>query len=268
MPSPFLASDISPFVALAQAEEWICGRWELEFLLQQFPQGCLALRDGGDTLGYITSVRHANSGWIGNLLVRPEARRRGIGRLLMEGALAALLSEGVETVWLTASAKGAGLYQKLGFVAIDSVNRWVGEGRGDVTPTASSLQPDLEAVKKIDQAGWGDRRDALLEKTCSRGELYQAQSAFICRQSWKEGMQLGPWGAHLQSQAETQLDLALSGVQGRAFLDVPAANVAAASLLTKRGFTIKGSNLLMHLGTAPQYDPKKVYSLASMGSMG
>lgn len=262
----FLDLDIDPFVALAKEEGWICGRWELEFLLASFPQGCLVRREAGRALGYITSVRHEKSGWIGNLLVSHEARRRGIGKALMESALEALTGSGVETIWLTASAKGAGLYQKLGFKSIDSINRWVGEGGG--VQRKSPAPGDIDAVRQVDRAGWGDKRDLLLYSTCARGRLYSSSDGFICCQPWEEGTQLGPWGALAESRAEQLLDLALSGTGGKVFVDVPAGNIAAAALLAKRGFAIRGSNTLMYLGATPAYEPKRIFALASMGSMG
>ena len=263
----FCESDIGPFMSLAQEEGWICGKCELDFLLQEFPHGCLVRHEEESVLGYVTSIRHQKSGWIGNLLVSREARRRGIGRELMQGALDALLASGVETVWLTASAKGAGLYQKLGFVSIDSVNRWV--GRGSSGPDAFQSAPaDWDVMRHVDKSGWGDRRYALLEATCERGRLYCSNHGFLGCQYWDEGVQLGPWGALFEDEAEPLLDLALSGAGERVFLDVPASNLAAAALLAKRGFAIKGSNTLMYLGAEPDYTPSKVFALASMGSMG
>lgn len=181
MLSPFLTSDIDPFLTMASTEGWLCGKWEMEFLLQTFPQGCLVKRSGSETLGYITSLRHDKSGWIGNLLVAPQARRGGIGTELMQGAIHALLDAGVETVWLTASAKGVELYRRLGFTAIDSINRWVGEGSGGTG--WSPFSPwDPEMVRHVDCAGWGDRREALLHVTSGRGHVICDNYSFVCIQ--------------------------------------------------------------------------------------
>jgi len=266
MVGPFLDTDIAPFLALAKDEGWICDRWEFEFLLESFPEGCFVCREKGITLGYITSVRYGRSGWIGNLLVRPEARRRGVGRGLMESTVSALLKSGVETVWLTASAKGAGLYRKLGFIPIDGINRWT--GRGDLKQAVEPVPLDLESVREVDRAGWGERRDSLLRTTCGRGELYSSSGGFLCRQQWEDGTQIGPWGCLIGSQAGRLLDEALAGDGRRVFLDVPAGNLAVAALLVKRGFAVKGSSTLMYLGAEPQYRPGHVFALASMGSMG
>ncbi|MBJ6800889.1 GNAT family N-acetyltransferase [Geomonas propionica] len=267
MPSRFLSSDIAPFLRLALAEGWICGKWEMEFLLQAFPQGCFVKRTGNKTLGYISTLRHDKSGWIGNLLVSSEARRGGIGSELMQAALQALLEAGVETVWLTASAKGVELYRKLGFIPIDSINRWVGEGRGG-SGWSPSPPCDWEVIRLVDKAGWGDHRDALLDVAISRGQVMCGNYSFVCIQHWQQGTQLGPWGAIIEGQAASLLDPALAASARHVFLDVPSGNLAAAALLTRKGFSIKGSNTLMYLGARPKYAPQKVFALASMGSMG
>jgi len=263
---PFLPADVAPFLALAEREGWLCGRWEFEFLLRSFPQGCFVWRAGGEALGYLTSVRYGRSGWIGNLLVRPEARRHGIGRGLMERAVSALLGSGVETVWLTASPDGAGLYQKLGFAPIDGINRWSGRAVLNVDRKPATL--DLDSVRAVDRVGWGDRRESLLRETCGRGRLHTSSGGFICCQDWSFGTQVGPWGCLIGSQAGQLFDQALSEGDGEVFLDVPAGNFAATALLSGRGFFVTGSNTLMYLGDLPLYQPGNIYALASMGSMG
>jgi len=55
---PFIEADIAPFLELAGREGWISGRWEFEFLLHSFPEGCFTFRENGSTLAYITSVKY------------------------------------------------------------------------------------------------------------------------------------------------------------------------------------------------------------------
>jgi len=263
---PFLERDIEPFLALAEKEGWICGRGEFEFLLRRLPQGCFIWREDDYALGYLTSVKHGRSGWIGNLLVRPEARRHGVGRGLMERAVSVLLKSGVETVWLTASEEGAGLYQKLGFVPIDSIRRWT--GKAALNPELKSAPLDIESIRAIDRVGWGDRREDLLRETCGRGRLQVSSGGFICCQQWESALQIGPWGCLIGTQAGQLLDQVLIKGEEEVFLDVPAGNFSAAELLSQRGFNVKASSTLMYFGDRPLYQPGNIYALASMGSMG
>ena len=263
---PLLEGDIGSFLALAAEEGWISGRREIEFLLRHFPQGCFTWREDGQITGFITSIRYGRSGWIGNLLVHPDSRRRGIGRWLMERVVSVLLKNSVETIWLTASEDGAGLYRKLGFSPIDSINRWSGKAALDLEQKAASL--DIESVRAIDRVGWGDRRETLLLETCGSGHLRTSSGGFICCRQSSGGTQIGPWGCLIGTQAGDLFDQVLTLGTDDVFLDVPAGNFAAASLLSQRGFSIKGSTLLMYLGDLPLYQPGSIYALASMGSMG
>jgi ribosomal protein S18 acetylase RimI-like enzyme len=124
---PFDTNDIDHFLLLATDEGWMVEPWEFEFLLSEFSRGCFAARaKSGELLGFVTSLRHQRSGWIGNLIVTPAYRGRGIGERLFKKAMEVLLASGAETVWLTASKSGLPLYQKSGFTRIDTIIRWSG----------------------------------------------------------------------------------------------------------------------------------------------
>jgi GNAT superfamily N-acetyltransferase len=264
----FRHEDLRVFLALAAEENWICGRWEFDFLLQHFPQGCLAMRMDDTPVAFITAIKYGTSGWIGNLVVRRDLRGKGYGSALMQKALTALLSAGVRTVWLTASEAGKFIYVRLGFSAIDMVKRWRGTacGGGDgVTGTYSKA--DMLAM---DQAGWGDTREAILSEALKHGTLTFRDGGFLVSQPTGCGVQMGPWGANGPETASKLLDAARAraGEGTWLFLDTPELNGDAAPLLNSRGFAVRGSALLMFLGEKPDYKPGHIYALASMGSMG
>lgn len=261
----FSEADIDPFLALAEGEGWLCDRWEFTFLLQQFPQGCLVLRGGRGAIAYITSIGYGKSGWIGNLIVQPAARRHGIGWMMIEAAATALLQSGVETIWLTASEQGAGLYRRFGFQEIDRINRWSGRAGFNLRHRPVI---DEESLWAVDQAGWGERREALLKAVLKRGPLYSVPGGFLCCQKWERAIQLGPWSCQSRVEARQLLDDALTDGYEKVFLDVPAANLTAGSLLVQRGLKLAGSTLLMYYGRPPAYRPTSIFALATMGSSG
>ena len=264
----FLPQDIDPFLALAGEEGWLCDRWEFEFLQQSFPRGSFVVRRDDVAVAFVTSVRHTGSGWVGNLLVRQDLRGQGIGRILLQHVLDTLNREGVVTVWLTASAEGKPLYEKLGFGAIDGIQRWRGTARvmaGQVADTG-----DGAPINEVDLAGWGDCRRLLLSALQQRSGLVANRYGFLMLQQPTDGMQLGPWGSFSARTAANLLDRALATLPAgtRLFLDVPERNRTAGRLLAERGFRPTGETVLMYRGTPPAYQPKHVFSLASMGSMG
>jgi ribosomal protein S18 acetylase RimI-like enzyme len=265
---PFGERDIAPFLRLALAEGWVCERWELDFLRHEFPAGCCVVREGERAVAFITAIRYGSSGWIGNLLVRREKRGRGLGTILMETVLSALVADGARTIWLTASDDGRPMYERLGFVAIDRIRRWRGRGGGGGGLMAGPVT--IDDLFQRDRAGWGDTRESILRVVTERGETAVCDHGFLVLQPAPGGVQLGPWSCEDRGSSENLLSWAraMVGSDREMFLDVPAANAAAAQLLRNHGFAVCGETLLMYLGDPPDYRPESVYALASMGSMG
>ena len=298
---PFCSEDIAPFLKLAAEEGWVAEPWEFKLLLAEFPQGCFAARgDKGEMIGFVTSLRHLRSGWIGNLIVAQQFRGRGVGQELFGNALEALHVAGAQTIWLTASKSGMPLYEKHGFSRIDTIFRWVGTGRqrhggqgwnmqhgnslhpafghllhhGEGTSGRSVLFMEKSALsvssQNLDTAIWGDRREVLLAVISCRGKLLQNESGFIVRQPCGESVQFGPFASLDTRNAVRLFDEALGKVAAgtRIFLDVPRSNRGASRLLHRRGMRVCGSNELMYAGTQPDYRPGLLYGLATMGSCG
>ena len=264
---PFRHAYIDAFLRSAAAEGWITAQAELEFLLKACPDGCLVQLSEGMPVAFITALRYEHSAWIGNLLVMPGFRRQGLGRALMEEVLRRLEASGTETVWLTASADGAGLYRSLGFLQIDRVQRWRGVGVG----TAITTRPVSPAAAVcIDSLGWGDCRRLIFTAVPESDSFFMTEEAFLVKTAMVGGLHIGPWGAASPMAAAAFLETALSGAGTPVefFLDSPEKNRAAGEILAASGFTVCGSTLLMFKGRVPNYRPEYVYSLASMGSYG
>ena len=270
---PFRAEDIAPFLKLASAENWVAESWEFEFLLSAFSSGCFAARgDNGDAVGFVTSLRHERSGWIGNLLVAEQFRGGGIGEALFRKAMEALQEAGAETVWLTASTQGKSLYEKHGFAAVDTIVRWTGLGkrrRGENEPEVAGDYSTASA-NGIDNQAWGDRRSALLATTVGRGKLLLQGSGFLVIQPCGEALQFGPFSALDSGTAEHLFDTALRSVttETKVCLDAPASNRSAMRLFNRRRMRIAGTSELMYAGKKPDYRPEYLFGLATMGSCG
>jgi GNAT superfamily N-acetyltransferase len=263
----FDRTHIECFLSCAKAEGWITDQQEIEFLLHAYPEGCLVCLDHDRPAGFITAIRYLKSAWVGNLLVLPEYRCRGIGRALMQKVLQVLDSRGCETVWLTASADGAPLYGTLGFKQIDTVQRWRGSG----TTALQGTRPGYTAtVATMDCMGWGDERRSIFDNLSKNCCSVTAHDGFMVRTPGVDGLHIGPWGAVSGEAAAALLGAALAGdgTGGEIYLDSPENNHAAGEILLSGGFTVTGSTLLMYRGREPEYRPEYIYSLASMGSYG
>jgi len=265
---PFASADIPRFLDLAAAEGWLSDPWEFAFLLDRFPAGCLTLEEEGEAVAFVTAVRYRDSGWVGNLIVARHGRGRGYGTLLMGRAVDQLRAAGVKTIWLTASAAGRPLYEKMGFREMDAIFRWSGTARGGGDGGSDPARRDELVL--LDRAGWGDDRGAVLAAVAARGVVLREAGGFLMLHPCGDNFQVGPWTAADRAVAARLLDRALSRrpAGSQLLLDVPARNGAAASLLTGAGFTPGGGTVLMCLGERPAYAPERIFALATMGSIG
>ena len=266
---PFRIEDIELFLKLSADEKWLAEAWEFRFLLSVFAEGCFTARDEiGNAIGFVTSIRHDRSGWIGNLIVQEKYRGNGIGEELFLRAMHSLYTAGAETIWLTASKMGIALYEKHGFKNMDTIIRWTGQGQGE----SKELLPKHDAIfgRNSDRAGWGDQRKTLMDAVVNRGSVWSVGTASLVVQPCANAVQIGPFSATVMSDAGEVLAEALGGIpkNSKVYVDTPAANQVAFSLFTEAGFMHHGINKLMSVGSNPEYRPEYIYGLATLGSCG
>ena len=108
--------DWDSFFKLAAGEGWRVPEVERQLFAGQWFDCARVLEEGDSFCGLVTSVAHEHSGWIGNLIVEPEHRSRGIGRRLMEHGIDHLHRAGAATIRLEGDPPGIPLYRSLGFV--------------------------------------------------------------------------------------------------------------------------------------------------------
>ena len=81
-------------------------------------EGALHFLASASGRGPIGTGRLLADGQIGRLAVLPEERRGGIGRRLLDAALASARTRGDRAVWLNARLEARGLYERAGFKAV------------------------------------------------------------------------------------------------------------------------------------------------------
>lgn len=154
---------------------WPIRRESVEAIMTWDPEAYLMARGpGGEPLGVIFGLGrgYRRTGWLGHLVVRPECRGGGVGKALFGTALARLGALGRGPIYLTATAMGAPIYAKFGFVDDGLWSRWAGVAAPErVTAEAPGgeecrVRPmraaDLAQVAAFDAARFGDDRAAQL----------------------------------------------------------------------------------------------------------
>ena len=91
------------------------------------PQGGEGGGGGGEVFGYVVAWFVMNEAEIANLAVAPEARRRHVGALLLDAAIQAARTRGVEAMYLEVRASNVAartLYASRGFAEIARRKRY------------------------------------------------------------------------------------------------------------------------------------------------
>jgi ribosomal-protein-alanine N-acetyltransferase len=103
---------------------------------------------GGAVRGYVVAWFVLDEGEIGNLAVAREARRRGIGALLLDGAIAAVRASDVDTLYLEvrdSNAAARALYASRGFVEVGRRREYYRKPKEDALVLRLDLAPEPTA---------------------------------------------------------------------------------------------------------------------------
>jgi len=160
---PFAATDLDRAVAQAVREGWSPSREWFAAVIGHDPELCRIAEADGRPVAMVTATAFAASGWIGNLIVDPGHRRRGLGEELMRRSIAALEARGIRTLRLDADPPGVHIYRRLGFVDEQPSRRFRLEA-GAAPPPAGPLSrlASFGAAAALDRRAFGDDRTRLL----------------------------------------------------------------------------------------------------------
>ncbi len=157
--------DIDVAVTLTDLEGWGYTRADIARLVALSPEGCFAAEDDGRVVGLLTTTTYQSLAFLGAVIVSPEARGRGVGRLLMQTALLHLAATHVETVRLNAYLDVVRFYERLGFHGEYEVIRWRTTATpGKVGSAELARAADVDDLASFDARFFGADRGALLER--------------------------------------------------------------------------------------------------------
>jgi predicted N-acetyltransferase YhbS len=220
------------------------------------PDGWFVGEQGGSVVGTVGVVRYDGFAYLGLMAVAPGQQQRGLGRWLLEHALAWLEQRGIGCAVLDATEAGAPLYTRLGFVdagvTIEMARRGGSEAplvarATDVAIARSGEAPeDADALRALDHTLFGAERAALWTRLAAEANppvptlLARAAGRAVGYLTLQPGL-FGPWAATDPRVAESLLVRALAEVPADASLrvQVPGGNAAALALLGAAGFVAR-----------------------------
>jgi len=244
------------FLGLIDAVGWGLTEADYRRMLAFSSDGMFKASLGGKDVGVVVTVEYSEVAWIGNLVVAPEARGRGVGEALMRRAMDHLLGRGVRCIRLDAVQKAIPLYRRLGFMEEYWSLRYTGRVSRSLVAYAEPMRwSDLDAVAELDHAYFKGRREHLLRW------VYDAFPG-LCFTSWKGGrltgyimakdgsdsVKVGPWICH--SRHEETAEMLLRSVMNMrvgetVWVGCPEGNRSSVAVLERNGFTQLPSSLRM-----------------------
>jgi GNAT superfamily N-acetyltransferase len=231
-----------------------------KYFEQPFFHAIVAVIDG-KLVGTAEGIVNGNVGWLGNVIVAPEFRRRGIGFELARTMMDILRSLGCDLLLLIATEMGEKLYPKLGFATGTSYRSFTG---GELAEHANDMEirpisaRDLPDILELDREITREDRALFIKTGCSTG--------WICddvRSRGLSGYFLPDLGEGLIVASSAEAGLRLLYVKHRLFertTVIPEQNEVAAEFLLDNGFEERTGAKRMFLGKELDWKPEKLFS--------
>jgi ribosomal protein S18 acetylase RimI-like enzyme len=259
--------DVSSALELSSAAGWnqTAGDWYR--LLDLAPVGCRCVEDAGKVIATTTLLPYGTRlGWIGMVLTSSAYRRQGLARKLIEDAIASAERCGIHTLKLDATEEGRTLYESLGFVVENQIERWGrdGEESNSTIRIAGHAHSPFEELCSLDAEAFGASRKELLKLLASAGNCEATSNGFVFSRPGRTARYLGPCVARSKNAAMPLITAHLerSVRATRWFWDLFPSNPEAARCAESLGFTRRRVLWRMSRGEVMQNNDAMVYAIA------
>ncbi len=147
---PADADDLPRIAELRESVGWGVHDWALRAVLEPPHTTCLVAVDGASrVVGVGSGIGYGQLGVVGNMVVDPTQRRRGVGAAILEAALGFLEGRGCTRLELSATEAGRPLYARYGFTFADP-------GISAVVPREAAVG-EVATVVQLADAGAGSQ---------------------------------------------------------------------------------------------------------------
>lgn len=275
-------ADLPHVRALRDAAEWKTQPWAVRDAMRAPNARFFLAIDGDEVVGMGSGISYGRLGVVGNMVVAPSHRRRGIGSTILGEVLDFLEGRGVERMELFATAAGKPLYERHGFAGLEPgtlaeipADAGARLGIGDVTVRRAG-PIDLMELAAYDAPRFGGDRTPILRAALADPErpTLLAMRAGVLRGYAvvrEGGTRLGPWLADDTEAAAALLHGSLNRRPPQLTAPVltmaPAENATGRAWLASVGARLSGSDGRMARGPAIPRRLETVYGNA-VGALG
>jgi GNAT superfamily N-acetyltransferase len=278
--------DVPSAMEMSEAAKWNQTPEDWFRLMLLSPDGCRCIEDAGQVVATATLLPYGTGlAWIGMVLTRLEYQRQGLARRLMEDAIAAAQRLNIRTLKLDATDEGRPLYESLGFVVEQSVERWrcddwkpgaaarknyAADSANEANPHGAQIS---DGIFSRDRAAFGISRKALLEALIASGRCDATGDGYVFSRPGSRARYLGPCVANSGATARRLISSHLESFMGSDenhegfrtcswYWDLLPANKEAANCAIELGFTRQRNLWRMRRGEVIENNDAMVYAIA------
>lgn len=257
--------DLPSAMELSIAANWNQSPEDWQRVMRLSPNGCRCIDSDGKLAATVTQIDYGKRlAWIGMVLTRPENRRQGYARRLMEDAIASAENRGVRTLKLDATEQGRPLYASVGFVVENTIERWERKGNADASTTAALVCRIPEKLLTQDAKAFGVSRKELLQDLSRSGNCEVASASYMLSRAGRMARYLGPCVAASADEARELIARSLNAyaVGCAWYWDLLTTNVEAVRCAQELGFIRSRVLWRMRRGEAIDNDDSSTYAIA------
>lgn len=274
-------ADDLPSVAMLRATVgWAVHDWALRAVLQPPHALCVVAMDGANhVVGTGSGISYGSLGVVGNMIVDPAHRRRGVGAAILEAVIAFLDERGCSRLELSATDQGRPLYARYGFTPTDPGLSAVIPREAAMEDAATTELADAEPASLDELAAYdaprfgGDRRPLIATMLAdpARQVVVARDGGMLVGWAWvrPENERVGPLLADTPDVAAALVGEAMRRLPGTGAirLNFPSANRAGASRLRELGAELEPWGGRMARGPRVQRREDTIYGNA-VGALG
>lgn len=272
--------DLPRVASLRETVGWAVHDWALRAVLQPPHARCLVVVNArNQVVGVGSGISYGSLGIVGNMIVDPAHRRRGVGAAILEAVIAFLDERGCSRMELSATDQGRPLYARFGFALTDPGVSAVVPREAAVEDAAGAELADAELASLDELAAYdaprfgGDRRPLIAAMLADpdRQVILARHAGALVGWAWvrPENERVGPLLADTPDIATALVGEALRRLpRTRAVrLNFPSANRAGASRLRRLGAELEPWGGRMARGPQVERREDTIYGNA-VGALG
>ena len=272
--------DLPAITALRTSVGWAAHDWALRAAVRPPARTVVVQDPDGRVVAVGSGTAYGALGFVGNMVVAAEHRRRGLGAAVLQDVVADLEGRGCTRLELYATPEGRPLYRRHGFELADpSAMARLPRDAGWTSPAGVAVSEagrhDIAALAAYDAPRFGgDRRQLLAPMVDDPGRpllVARRDDGAVVGYAWlrPDGDRLGPFLADDPGVAEAVVRAAFERAPSAAelTLNLPTANRAGIAWLEEHGATVTPWDGRMGRGPAIVRRDETIYSNA-VGALG